>query len=43
MLSGHFSCSSEQGNTLNWAGYDVYKKRKTRNYTMETLLIKYVD
>tara|TARA_B100002003_G_scaffold233622_1_gene246683 strand:+ start:130 stop:261 length:132 start_codon:yes stop_codon:yes gene_type:complete len=43
MLSDHFLAAANAENTLFWAGNKSHKKRKTRDYTIKTLLTKYAD
>jgi len=43
MLSNHFLAAADAGKPLFQAGNKSYKKRKTRNNTIKTLLVKYAD
>jgi hypothetical protein len=43
MLSDLFLAAANADNPLFWAGNKSHKKRKTRNYTIKTLLTKYAD
>ncbi|HAY17144.1 MAG TPA: hypothetical protein DCX51_09395 [Halomonas sp.] len=43
MLSDLFLAAANADNPLFWAGNKSHKKRKTRDYTIKTLLTKYAD